>query len=278
MLEEIKTEQSKHRSKLWIGLIIALVLVAGSITLNGCSKNGTSGSNTKLSAGTVVKNSSGMEFAYVPAGGFQMGSTNGDPNEQPVHQVTFASGFYMGRYEVTQAQWQKLMGNNPSNFSSCGENCPVEQVSWDDAQEFIKKLNAQNDGYQYRLPSEAEWEYACRAGTTGGDAGDPNAMAWYTSNAEYKTHPVGQKQANAWGLYDMHGNVAEWAMDFEYNNYEGAPTDGSARGKGVSDNRMERGGSWRLDDKHLRSAQRSDAAADYRWKDLGFRLVAVSRS
>jgi formylglycine-generating enzyme required for sulfatase activity len=184
----------------------------------------------------------------------------------------------MGRYEVTQAQWQKVMGNNPSTFSSCGENCPVEQVSWDDAQEFIKKLNAQNDGYQYRLPSEAEWEYACRAGTTGDYPGDPNSMAWYTSNADYKTHPVGQKQANAWGLYDMQGNVSEWVMDYQYNNYDDAPTDGSARSKAISNDRMERGGSWRLDDKHLRSPQRSEVPPDYRWKDVGFRLVAVSRS
>lgn len=271
MPEEIKyAVQAKQRR-----LVIPLVLLVGLITLNGCGKNGAS--SKEPGKGTFVKNGIGMELAAVPAGSFQMGAANGDANEQPVHQVTFAHGFYMGRYEVTQAQWQKVMGNNPSNFSSCGENCPVEQVSWDDAQEFIKKLNAQNDGYQYRLPSEAEWEYACRAGTTGDYAGDPNSMAWYTSNAEYKTHPVGQKQANAWGLYDMHGNVSEWVMDFEYNNYDGAPTDGSARTKGVSDNRMERGGSWRLDDKHLRSAQRSDAASDYRWKDIGFRLVAVSR-
>lgn len=278
MQEEIKNqERVQHRSRLWITLAFGMALLVGLITLSACGKNGASGSNTKPGSG-VVKNSIGMEFASVPAGSFQMGSSNGDANEQPVHQVTFASGFYLGRYEVTQAQWQKVSGNNPSNFSSCGENCPVEQVSWDDVQEFIKKLNAQNDGYQYRLPSEAEWEYACRAGTTGDYAGDPSAMAWYTSNADYKTHPIGQKQANAWGLYDMHGNVAEWVMDFEYNNYEGAPTDGSPRTKGVSDNRMERGGSWRLDDKHLRSAQRSAAAPDYHWKDLGFRLVAIPKS
>jgi formylglycine-generating enzyme required for sulfatase activity len=128
------------------------------------------------------------------------------------------------------------------------------------------------------LPSEAEWEYACRAGTTGDYAGDPNAVAWYTVNADYKTHPVGQKQPNAWGLYDMQGNVSEWVMDYQYNNYDGAPTDGSARSKDVSTDRDLRGGSWRLDDKHLRSAQRGEAAPDYRWKDVGFRVVAVSRS
>jgi formylglycine-generating enzyme required for sulfatase activity len=278
MPEEINNQEpAKQRSGLWIGLAIGLVLLGGLIVLGGCSRNSAS-SNTTPSPGTVVKNSSGMEFAYVPAGSFQMGSGNGDPNEQPVHQVTFARGFYMGRYEVTQAQWQKVMGNNPSKFSDCGENCPVEQVSWDDAQDFIKKLNAANDGYQYRLPSEAEWEYACRAGTTGDYAGDLNSMAWYTTNADYKTHPVGQKQANAWGLYDMHGNVSEWVMDYQHNNYNGAPTDGSAWSKDISDDRMERGGSWTFDAKRLRSAQRSEAPHDYRWKDVGFRLVAVSRS
>jgi formylglycine-generating enzyme required for sulfatase activity len=277
MAKEMKCRQQArpgHRS--WICLAIGPVLLIALIALGGCSKNGTSGKQP--AAGAIVKNSNGMEFGYVPSGSFQMGSDNGDPNEKPVHQVTFASGFYLGRYEVTQAQWQKVMGNNPSTFSSCGENCPVEQVSWDDTQEFIKKLNAQNDGYQYRLPSESEWEYACRAGATGDNAGDPNSMAWYTSNAGYKTHPVGQKLANAWGLFDMHGNVSEWVTDYQYNNYDGAPTDGSARGKGVSGDRMERGGSWLLDDKHLRSAQRSEAPSDYRWKDVGFRLVAVPRS
>jgi formylglycine-generating enzyme required for sulfatase activity len=273
MPEKIKNRvQAQHRS-----LVVGVMLIVGLMALAGCSKK-----SANLTAGTVMKNSGGMEFAYVPAGNFQMGSgkgdPNGDPNEQPVHQVTFASGFYMGRYEVTQAQWQKVMGNNPSTFSSCGENCPVEQVSSDDAQEFIKKLNAQNDGYQYRLPSEAEWEYACRAGTTGDYAGDLNAMAWYTTNADYKTHPVGQKQANAWGLYDMHGNVSEWVMDYQHNNYDGAPADGSAWSKAVSDDRMERGGSWTFDAKRVRSAQRAEATHDYRWKDVGFRLVAVPRS
>jgi formylglycine-generating enzyme required for sulfatase activity len=274
MQVEIKNKvQAKHRNKSWIGLAIGLVLLVGLMALGGCSKK-----SANPSAGTVVKNSSGMEFAYVPAGSFQMGSANGDPTEQPVHQVTFARGFYIGRYEVTQAQWQKVMGNNPSTFSNCGENCPVEQVSSDDAQEFIKKLNAQSDGYQYRLPTEAEWEYACRSGTTGDYAGDLSSMAWYTSNAGYKTHPVGQKQANAWGLYDMHGNVSELVMDYEHNNYDGAPSDGSVWSKAISDGRMQRGGSWRLDDKHARSAQRSAVPADYRWKDVGFRVVATPRS
>src|SRR5205085_9149218 len=120
---------------------------------------------------------------------FMMGSETGDADEKPVHQVTIREGFYMGKYEVTQAQWKQVMGNNPSYFNNC-DQCPVEMVSWNDAQEFIKKLNAMNDGYVYRLPSEAEWEYAARAGTTGDYAGDLDAMAWYLNNSGNKTHPV----------------------------------------------------------------------------------------
>jgi formylglycine-generating enzyme required for sulfatase activity len=122
-----------------------------------------------------VKNSIGMEFVWVPPGSFMMGSERED-DEKPVHRVTINQGFYMGKYEVMQAQWQKVMGNNPSKFKGC-DNCPVENVSWDDAQKFINGLNAQDDGYIYRLPSEAEWEYACRAGTAGDYAGDLDAMA-----------------------------------------------------------------------------------------------------
>src|ERR1700674_4636871 len=166
MPEEINNqEQAKQRSGLWMGVAVGLVLLAGLIGLGGCSKN-SANSNTKQSPGTVVRNSIGMVFAYVPAGSFQMGSSNSDQKGTPIHQVTFANGFYMGRYEVTAAQWQKVMGSAPK-YGTCGENCPVSGVSWNDAQEFIKKLNAANDGYTYHLPSEAEWEYAGRAGTTG---------------------------------------------------------------------------------------------------------------
>jgi len=278
MPEEIRNrKQAKHRSESWISLAVALILVVGLMALGGCGKNGASGSNTKPGSG-VVKNSIGMEFASVPAGSFKMGwDSYGD--ESPVHQVTFASSFYMGRYEVTQAQWQKVMGNNPSSDKSCGENCPVEKVSWDDAQEFIKKLNAQNDGYTYRLPSEAEWEYTCRAGTTGNDAGDLDSLAWYGKNSDGKMHPVGQKQPNAWGLYDMHGNVLEWVMDNYHDNYKGAPADGSAwLSGGESNKRMYRNGSWFSDASEVRTTRRDRYTPDSRYDNLGFRVVAVSRS
>jgi formylglycine-generating enzyme required for sulfatase activity len=119
----------------------------------------------------------GIEMVYIPPGRFLMGSEKGGGSETPLHEVTISYSFYMGKYEVTQAQWQAVMGNNPSNFK--GDNLPVEQVSWDDAIAFIARLNAQNDGYSYRLPTEAEWEYASRAGTSGEYAGDLDAMAWY---------------------------------------------------------------------------------------------------
>jgi formylglycine-generating enzyme required for sulfatase activity len=261
-------EQAKRRRGLWIGLAVGLVSL---IALGGCSKNGADSSGT-------VKNGIGMEFASVPAGSFKMG-WDSYSDESPVHQVTFASGFFMGRNEVTQAQWQKVMGNNPSSNTSCGENCPVEKVSWDDTQEFIKKLNAMNDGYTYRLPSEAEWEYACRAGTTGNDAGDLDSMAWYGKNSDDKMHPVGQKKANAWGLYDMQGNVLEWVQDNYHGDFKGAPTDGSAWLDGGEPNRrMYRSGSWFGDAVSNRITRRDRYSPDSKFDNLGFRLVAAKRS
>lgn len=291
MPEEISNrEQAKCRRSSWISLAVGLVLLVGLITLGGCSGNsasnntadasrGGAGAKPEPSPGTVVKNGSGMEFAFVPAGSFQMGSDKGSSSELPVHQVTFAHGFYMGRYEVTQAQWQKVMGSNPSSVKDCGENCPVDGVMWNDAQEFVRKLNAASDGYTYRLPSEAEWEYACRAGTTGDYAGDLNSMAWYHDNSNDKPHPVGQKQPNAWGLYDMHGNAEEWAMDYFHDNYNGAPADGSAwLDGGEQKYRVVRGGRWQVVGDFLRSAFREGNDPDRTYNGYGIRLVAVARS
>jgi formylglycine-generating enzyme required for sulfatase activity len=216
-----------------------------------------------------------MEFAYAPAGNFQMGSEQLDW-EKPVHQVTIANGFYMGRYEVSEAQWKKVMGNDHQLFRNSGENYPVESVTWDDAQEFIKRLNAANDGYTYRLPSEAEWEHACRAGTTGDQAGDVNSMAWTHENSNDKLHPVGQKKPNAWGLYDMLGNVDEWVMDTYHENYNGAPTDGSAWTSGGDTNkRVVRGGSEFDSADHLRPSIRKSNEVT---SGSGFRVVAVPQS
>ena len=199
------------------------------------------------------------EMVVIPAGSFTMGSNEKD-TEKPPHSVNVRS-FALGKYEVTQQQWKAVMGSNPSQFSSCGDNCPVEQVSWEDAQQFIQKLS-QMLGKQYRLPSEAEWEYAARAGSTGrwsfGD--DESALgqyAWYSGNSNKQTHPVGQKQANAFGLYDMHGNVWEWVQDMGQDNYRGAPADGSAwEIVGKYGFRGLRGGSWDFSPSYLRSAFR----------------------
>ncbi|PYS93012.1 MAG: hypothetical protein DMF64_06825 [Acidobacteria bacterium] len=238
-----------------------------------------------------MQSRAGIEFVWIPAGSFMMGSENGGSDEKPVHRVTIADGFYIGKYEVTQAQWQAVMGNNPSNFKGC-DNCPVEQVSWDDAVSFIAKLNAQNDGYTYRLPTEAEWEYAARAGTTTAFAfGDSLSSEQANFDGDYpyggaakgvyrQTRPVGSFQPNAFGLFDMHGNVWEWCQDWYHGSYAGAPTDGSAwLSGGEQKYRMLRGGSW-LNGLafNLRSADRNWDTPDLRNVVIGFRVVAVVRT
>lgn len=224
--------------------------------------------------GSIVRNQLGMEMVYVPAGSFMMGSTNGSYDEKPVHQVTIKEGFYMGRFEVTQAEWQKVMGANYSQFK--GDRLPVEKVSWNDAQSFIGKLNARGELFSYRLPTEAEWEYACRAGTTADYAGDVNEMAWFSENSGNKTHAVGGKQPNAWGLADMYGNVWEWCADYYHGSYNGAPTDGSAWvTSGLMRARVLRGGSWDFAANVLRSSYRRWATPIIRRNYIGFRVVAT---
>ncbi len=218
------------------------------------------------------------EMVMLPAGSFTMGSSKGADGGRPAHTVTLARPFAMGKFEVTQGQWKALMGNNPSKFNNCGNDCPVEQVSWDDAQAFIQKLNAKT-GKSYRLPSEAEWEYACHAGGSheycGSDSAD--SVAWYSRNSGGKTHPAGGKQANAWGLYDMLGNAWEWVEDCWQFNYNGAPSDGSVWTSNciAGNNRVLRGGSWLY---HLGpgSASRSRISPVSRSIDHGFRLARTT--
>jgi formylglycine-generating enzyme required for sulfatase activity len=227
-----------------------------------------------------VQNKYGIEMVYIPPGEFMMGSENGEKNEQPVHRVTISQAFYIGRYEVTQAQWKEVMGNNPSRFK--GDNLPVESVSWEDAQSFIQKLNQMNDGYAYRLPTEAEWEYACRAGTTGDYAGDLDSMAWYSANYGGKTHPVGTKQPNGFGLYDMHGNVWEWCQDWYDASYYASSPASDPQGPGSGKYRVLRGGSWNYVATFLRSAFRYRTTPDLRSSHYydydGFRVVAAVRT
>jgi formylglycine-generating enzyme required for sulfatase activity len=226
----------------------------------------------EITGGNIITNTIGMEFVPIPAGEFEMGSPS---DEGSVHQVNIGYAFYMSRYEVTQKQWRAIMDDNPSSFK--GDDLPVEQVSCYDAQEFIKKLNEKESTDKYRLPSEAEWEYACRAGTTsrysfGDSESKLGDYAWYTDNSGGKTHPVGQKKPNSWGRYDMHGNVWEWVQDAWHSDYNGAPTDGSAW-EDPSTIGVLRGGGWDHDARRCRSAYREPGYPSYRGSDLGFRLL-----
>ena len=201
-------------------------------------------------------------------------SSQPSADEQPQHQVSIKS-FSMGKYEVTQEQWYAVMGNLPSNFK--GRTLPVEQVSWDDAQAFVRKLS-EKTGKNYRLPSEAEWEYAARAGSQtnfyfGDSENELGRYAWFGSNSGNTTHPVGEKLPNAFGLYDMLGNVWEWTADCWNRNYNGAPNDGGAWASGDCGRRVLRGGAWGSDPQSLRSAYRNNNYPTFRNSNSGFRLA-----
>jgi formylglycine-generating enzyme required for sulfatase activity len=211
-----------------------------------------------------------IEMVSIPGGTFWMGSTSSEAesNEQPVHAVTLSS-FSIGKYEVTQGQWKAVMGTNPSQFQK-GDNYPVEQVSWDDCDQFIKKLN-QLTGRHYRLPTEAEWEYACRAGTTGDRYGDMNSIAWYDINSGNTPHPVGEKPYNAFGLHDTLGNVSEWCQDY-YGLYS-SEAQANPKGPTSGTRRLGRGGSWASLAHNVRASDRASSAQGGRYITLGFRLA-----
>jgi formylglycine-generating enzyme required for sulfatase activity len=229
-------------------------------------------------------------YVRIAPGTFVMGSPEsetGRGDDELQHRVTLTRAHCMKATEVTQGEWQALMGSNPSAFQNCGENCPVEQVSWDDAVAFANALSRREglpecyplgrfsglDCRGYRLPTEAEWEYAARAGTTAARFGDVDDVAWYDGNSGGTTHPVGQKQANAWGLYDMLGNVWEWTGDW-YGAHLDAATDPTGAASGTS--RVFRGGSWFFYLRGARASDRGDTAPDNRNLNLGFRLVRTS--
>ena len=224
----------------------------------------------------TFQNSFGMEFVFIPNGLFEMGSIDGHPDEKPVHRVTVSNNFYLGKYEVTQAEYEKVTGTKPSHFKNC-PRCPVEQVSWEDAQEFIKILNAKDEG-RYRLPTEAEWEYAARSGTTtnwsfGNDLGALIIYAWYDANSGFKSHEVGTRQPNNFGLYDMHGNVWEACQDWYGEGYYTKNPVTDPTGPATGSNRVYRGGSWFFDPGNSRSADRKSYEPSLRKNNIGFRLV-----
>jgi formylglycine-generating enzyme required for sulfatase activity len=211
-------------------------------------------------------------------GKFTMGSSTGSKDEQPPHEVEITKPFYLGQYEVTQGQWKAVMRNNPSFFKDCGDNCPVESVSWEDVQEFIRKLNQMEGGSNYRLPTEAEWEYACRAGsqtayTFGDDPGRLGDYAWYDGNSNRRTRPVGERKPNAWGLYDMHGNVWEWVQDWYSKGYYIDSPRLNPQGPSSGQAKVLRGGSCYSELKLVRSYYRVRYFATYRGNYIGFRLV-----
>lgn len=216
-----------------------------------------------------------MDLVMVPAGSFTMGSSDGLDDEKPAHKVTISKPFYLGKYEVTQAQWQAVMGSTPSQFKGAG--LPVESVSWNDCQEFLEKLQAKSPVLKFSLPTEAQWEYACRAGGRGkftfGDKEDGlGDYAWYDKNADRKTHDAGGKKPNKWGLYDMHGNVWEWCADWHGAYATGAQKDPTGPSSGVG--RVLRGGSWITRQAHCRSAVRDRLRLDNRYNYNGFRVAA----
>ena len=249
----------------------------GVLTTNASSSVASGASSSGNTITIPVKDGISIEMIRVEAGTFAMGATPEmeDPwdDEKPAHQVTLTNDYYIGKYEVTQALWQAVMGNNPSNFK--GDNLPVEQVSWDDCQEFISQLN-RITGKTFRLPTEAEWEYAARGGKKSrgyqySGSNNLSDVAWYKDNSDSKTHAVGSKQSNELGIYDMSGNVWEWCQDWdgEYSSSSQVNPTGANSGS----DRVYRGGSWRNAAGVCRSSFRISSAPDNTSYCLGLRLV-----
>jgi formylglycine-generating enzyme required for sulfatase activity len=234
--------------------------------------SGASGRASADPAGALV-NSLQMRMVLVPAGSFTMGSTPGAPMrqaEESPRRVTLTRAFRISATEVTQRQWLALMPSNRSPQQ--GENLPVTSVSWKEAQEFCLKLS-QREGATYRLPTEAEWEYACRAGARDpSDAAELDAVAWHADNSEGTTHPVGSKKPNAWGLHDMLGNVAEWTLD-AYGPYPRVEEDKDPTGSATGSSRVVRGGSWHGFPPALRCAARVGTPESYQLPHVGLRVV-----
>ena len=230
----------------------------------------------------TTTNSIGMEFVLIPPGSFRMGGDKkleqAEDHETPRHPANISQAFFMGKYAATQAQWSEIRNTTPGEFKD--DMRPVEGVSWHDVQTFIQKLNAKESTNQYRLPTEAEWEYAARAESHsayffGNETSKLSQYAWYRNNSGGQTHPVGQLKPNAWGLFDMLGNVHEWCQDwFDRKYYSQSPSnDPAGPSSGLA--RALRGGDWGSDDWYCRCASRSLSSPDRRSSRLGFRLIRM---
>ncbi|MBL7188175.1 MAG: formylglycine-generating enzyme family protein [Phycisphaerae bacterium] len=265
------------------------------IAQNGCTKkeppsagnettNEISSESHQPEQGKVITNSIGMKLVYIPAGSFMMGSPSTEegrfPSEGPQHEVGISKVFLLSQTEVTQGQYESVMDAQPwsgrKNVQESANN-PAANVSWDDAVEFCRKLSQQT-GEKYRLPTEAEWEYACRAGTDtaysfGDDEKDLAKYAWFRGNSDNQTQPVGQKAPNKWGLYDVHGNVCEWCSDWHAADYYSKSPESNPQGPDEGSYRVLRGGGWDNPPQSCRSAYRHWGTPSYRSYGLGFRVA-----
>jgi len=215
-----------------------------------------------------------LDLVQIPGGTFRTGHDQGKPG----HEVRISSRFWLGRFPVTQRQWLAVMGNNPSDFKQAGLDAPVEQINWDDTTQFLDKLNAMQDTWIFRRPTKAELEYACRAGTAGESYGPLDAIAWFEGNSGGTTHPVGQKQPNAFGLYDMNGNVLQRCQDWYEATSEPPPVAWDPQGPSTGEHRVSYGGSWRYHVSAMGSAMIAYGPPDMRINDLGFRVAADLRT
>jgi formylglycine-generating enzyme len=253
---------------------LSAVLLLSMMLLSGCASLG--GSSQKRTAPAVPTD---IEMVFIKGGCFQMGDTfgSGRSDEMPAHEICL-DDYSIGTYEVTQAQWLAVMGNNPASNKACGPDCPVENVSWDDVKVFIKQLNSMT-GKNYRLPWEAEWEYAARsggktelwAGTS--DEAKLGDYVWFVDNSGEKTHPVGKKKPNGLGMYDMTGNVWEWCQDLHGDNYYKNSPAKNPQGPVRGQSRITRGGSWGSKSWELRATARGRIYPKNKNASLGFRLV-----
>ncbi len=261
-------------------LLAPVVLVVGfALVLMWLGQPGPVPVPGKRVAPEIVSQGAGMAMALIPGGHFVMGRASGaEPggaDELPMHAVNVAP-FYLGKYEVTQAQWATVMGFNPSRYKD--PRRPVDQVTWLQVQEFIQKINQLEKTNKYRLPSEAEWEYAARAGSAaayffGNDIRDLTRYAWFGAEHDVGTAPVGKKQPNPWGLHDIYGNVWEWVEDCAHPDYQGAPPDARPWSGGDCALRVVRGGGWNSPASYVRSAVRGSSVPDLNDSGTGFRLA-----
>lgn len=271
----------KNRIRLVSAIVMSFLILMFSLGEYALAESKGDPSKMSISEKTIDVNGTKIVMVEIPAGEFLMGSAVPGyiKHEYPQHKVIISKPFYLGKYEVTQTQWMKVMGSNPSFFKRKRTEGPrpVEDVCWNDVQEFITKLNAMT-GQKFRLPTEAEWEYACRAGSTtryffGDDMDGIDEYAWYMDNSDYRSHPVGLKKPNSFGLYDIIGNVWEWCSDYYGKNYYSVSPETDPKGPGSGKYRVIRGGGWHWPGMGLRSSHRYYHAPTYKYANTGLRLA-----